>query len=215
MAFRWIPMVMALTAGLAACATAGRGDPNTIRPITTTTPVTVAASTTVTTTPPTTSTSTSTTQSTTSTTQAEDPQAATKQHIADVVVAARTAFLEAGTEPVNPEDPVLATVYSGEKLKDIQGSLRRLQEGDLAYRRTEADLEDVTVVAIELPRPEEATAIACVTSDVVKYETGTGEIVNDDVGSILAAYFLRRDGSRWVVTDIQIVERFPGEVGCQ
>jgi len=212
MAFRWIPMVLALTAGLTACAAAGRGDPNTIEPITTT-PVTVAASTTVTTAPPTTTSTTTTTGSTTST-QVEDPQAATKQEIAEVVVAARTAVLEASYEPVDPNYPALLATHTTTAAKALSDSLSELANTNRAYRESDSDLESLTVVTVVVRSDTEATAVTCVTSDAVEYDTESGEVLNDDLVSRLVAFNLVQEDRGWVIETADTVSTYPGATEC-
>ena len=213
MAFRWIPMVLALTAGLTACAAAGRGDPNTIRPITTT-PVTVAASTTVTTAPPTTTSTTTTTGSTTST-QVEDPQAATKQEIAGLVVKARQAFLDAAADPVNPELPELSELYGEPILTEVRDALVELRDEPAAYRRSAADLESITPVAAELTSDVDAAVIACIVTDIVVYNPGTEEVIDDSIVALLRTYILKELDGKWLVVDIQLIDRLPGATSCQ
>ena len=212
MAFRWIPMVLALTAGLTACAAAGPGDPNTIEPITTTTPVTVAASTTVTTAPPTTS--TSTTQPTTSTTQADDPQAATKQEIADLVVKARQAFLDAAADPVNPDSESLSLYYAGSKLLEIRRALQDLVDSGQAIRPAPANKEIVIPVAVQLTDETEGIVIACVASDSIIYEVASEVILDDSTTSFLRSIDVRYVDGRWYVVDITTIDTFEDQLGC-
>ena len=213
MAFRWIPMVLALTV-VSACATAGRGDPNTIEPITTTTPVTVAASTTVTTTPPTTtSTSTTTTGSTTST-QAEDPQAATKQQIADVVVEAQELYVQAIFDPAGFDLTELGQYYEDPKLAQLEELLNELVSKDQVFKPTPANQEKVLVETVQMVSPAEALAIVCVTSDSIRVDRTTESVLDDSVMSFLVSFNLSLREGTWRIFESSVVDRYPDQLSC-
>ena len=214
MTFRWIPVVLTVTAALlaASCSDPGRGDPEAIRPIPTTTPVTTTSSTTTTTTLATTTTSSSSTSTTT--TQPVDPEAATKQEIAQVVIDAREAILEAGYEPVDPTYPAIRESFTEYGAKAIVEALSAMKADGRAFRKTDEDLETVIVLTVELPFENEAVAIACVISDAVEFDVSTGRIVNDDLGSRLVSYKLVNDGGTWLINTADTLARYPGVASC-
>ena len=212
MAFRWILMVLALTAGLTACTAAGRGDPNTIGPITTTTPVTVAASTTVTTAPPTTSTTTTT--GPTTSTQAQDPQAATKQEIADVVVKARQDFLEAVYDPSNFDTSLLQQRHTEREVTHTSEVIQGLRDDDLFGRPAAEDLEHVTVVSVVVEDSSHAVAVACVVSNTEIVSRISGETVNDTLSAELNAYYVLLEGDSWKIDRIENLSREEDRTAC-
>ena len=215
MAFRWILMVLALTAGLAACAAAGRGDPNTIGPITTTPVTTTVASTTVTTTPPTTtSTSTTTTGSTTSTTQAQDPQAATKQQIADVVVEAQELYVQAIFDPAGFDLTELGQYYEDPKLAQLEELLNELVSKDQVFKPTPANQEKVLVETVQMVSPAEALAIVCVTSDSIRVDRTTESVLDDSVMSFLVSFNLSLREGTWRIFESSVVDRYPDQLSC-
>ena len=213
MAFRWIPMVLALTAGLSGCAAAGRGDPNTIGPITTTTPVTVAASTTVTTAPPTTTSTTTTTGSTTST-QVEDPQAATKQQIADVVVEAQELYVQAIFDPAGFDLTELGQYYEDPKLAQLEEQLNELVSKDQVFKPTPANQEKVLVETVQMVSPAEALAIVCVTSDSIRVDRTTESVLDDSVMSFLVSFNLSLREGTWRIFESSVVDRYPDQLSC-
>ena len=217
MTFRWIPVVLTVTAALlaASCSNPGRGDPEAIRPIPTTTPVTTTSSTTTSTTATTLATTTTSSSTSTTTTQAFDPEAATKQEIADVVVKAREAYLRAGTYPVDPELPELSQYYSTEHAAFLTDRLRQLKAQGLAYRSSDRNIESITVVAVQLVNDTEAAALACLVSDVIEYRVETSEITDDSVFAELRTYIVTLDGERWTVSEIQLVQQFDGAESCE
>jgi len=203
MTFRWIPVVLIVTAALlaASCSDPGRGDPETIRPIPTTAPVTTTSSSTTTTT--TLATTTTTSSTSTTTTQAVDPEAATKQEIADVVVQSRRAYLQnVYNLPPSPTQE-FRSFYTEDLIARTASILDDLRNAGLRTKAATPDLESITVGAVEIISNSEAVAVACVVSNSIVYDPTTGAIENDDLSARLNSYFLIKRDSSWLVDRIQ------------
>ncbi len=213
MTFRWIPVVLTVTAALlaASCSDPGRGDPEAIRPIPTTTPVTTS-STTATTLATTTSSSSSTTSTTT--TLPVDPEAATKQEIADVVVKAWEAYIEASNFPVQPDLPALELYYTPALAEETKSELENLISEGLAYRPSQRDIESISVLDIEMVSNSEAAVVTCLVSDAIEFRPATNEVTNDSTSAILRSYIVARNGDRWKVSAYQLIQRFEGAESC-
>ena len=215
MAFRWIPMVLALTVGLSACAAAGRGDPNTIEPITTTPVTTTVAPTTDTTAHPTTTTTTTTTAPpTTTTTQTQDPQAATKQQIADLVVMARQDFLDAVYDPSNFDTSMLQQRHTEREITHTSEVIQGLRDDELFGRPAPEDLEHVTVVSVVFEDSSHAVAVACVVSNTEIVSRISGETVNDTLSAELNAYYVLLEGDSWKIDHIENLSREEDRSAC-
>ncbi len=209
---RWIPMVMATAIAAAGCAGAGRGDPTAIRPIITTASTT--PTTTTTPTAPTTTTSAATTTTTTTTTEVEDPQATTKQEIADTVIRARQAFLEAVYAPAEFDPLQFGVNHTEREITHTSELIQGLVDDHLVGRAADTDLESITVISVQIEGQQHAVAIACVVSNTVIFTEDTDAVVNDTLSAELNAYHLVLVGQTWKVDRIENVSRAEGESSC-
>lgn len=173
---------------------------------------------------PTSSSSTSSTTSTTdrpiSTTQTGDTSTSTSAPAGDVEALVADRYLEfwdarfeANTDPVDPDNPRLRDLATGEQLANVIDETQRRKDAGLAFREADDSVKErrVRVVTVE---EDVATLQDCATNDDVVYRVATGEVVDDSVVTRNISAEMHLVDGQWRLAGAQELQKWEGVAGC-
>jgi hypothetical protein len=123
------------------------------------------------------------------------------------------AYLEASSEPVNPDLPELQALMSGGHQQVVTRNLRNMQANALAVRERENSQFRNVLETVELADAA-ARFTACSYDDLVTYDVATGEPVDASVATKSLEGRMVFEDDRWKVAQLEIVSRELGSDQC-
>lgn len=167
-----------------------------------------------------TSSTTSTTDRPTSTAQTGDTSTSTSAPAGDVeaLVADRylefwNARFEANTDPVDPDNPRLRDLATGEQLANVIDETQRRKDAGLAFREADDSVKERRIRVVDV-QGEVATLQDCATNDDVVYRVATGEVVDDSVVTRNISAEMRLVDGQWRLAGAQELQKWEGVAGC-
>ena len=163
---------------------------------------------------------TATTDRLTSTTQTGDTSTSTSAPADDVEALVADRYLEfwdarfeANTDPVDPDNPRLRDLATGEQLANVIDETQRRKDAGLAFREADGSVKErrVRVVNVE---GDVATLQDCATNDDVVYRVATGEVVDDSVVTRNISAEMRLVDGEWRLAGAQELQKWEGVAGC-
>ena len=163
---------------------------------------------------------TSTTDRPSSTTQTGDTSTSTSAPADDVEALVADRYLEfwdarfeANTDPVDPDNPRLRDLATGEQLANVIDETQRRKDAGLAFREADDSVKErrVRVVNVE---GDVATLQDCATNDDVVYRVATGEVVDDSVVTRNISAEMRLVDGQWRLAGAQELQKWEGVAGC-
>ncbi|HKA84900.1 MAG TPA: hypothetical protein VKD21_13605 [Acidimicrobiales bacterium] len=154
---------------------------------------------------------------TTATSSASAPSTSTTDPSAEVEAAYLAywdAYLKASSEPVKPDLPELQALMTGDHQRAVARNLRNLQGSGRAVRERENSRYRNVFERADFADEAEASFSACSYDDLVTYDVGTGEPVDDSVATKWLEGQMVREGAAWKVARLEIVRREPGRDQC-
>lgn len=117
------------------------------------------------------------------------------------------------TSDPNPDDPELARLASEPVLGTIRDSLTTQETENQVWQEGDGTSHDVISASVE--NPTTATVIACAVESDRLIDRDDGSVVR---GGRLTTRTLQvtvlRSGNRWTVSEVETLERVPGDVEC-
>jgi hypothetical protein len=117
------------------------------------------------------------------------------------------AYLEASSEPVNPDLPELQALMTGDHQRAVTHNLEDLQGRNLAVREREDSRYRNVIESLEFANDATATFTACSYDDLVTYDVVTGESVDDSADTKRLEGQMVYEGDHWKVARLEIVGR--------
>jgi hypothetical protein len=124
------------------------------------------------------------------------------------------AYMEATTEPVDPELPAMQELVTSDHQRVVTRNLEDRQARGEAVRRPAGSQATHEIQSAELQPDGSVKIIECEVDDAVVYVVATGAVIDDAVVTKLAtADMVEVDGS-WRVAHSEVVQRWQGVVEC-
>jgi hypothetical protein len=169
------------------------------------------------------SSTTSTTDRQTSTTQTGDtPSTSTSTSapvddvealVADRYLEFWDARFEANLDPVDPDNPRLRDLATGEQLANVIDETQRRKDAGLAFREADDSVKERRIRVVDV-QSEVATLQDCATNDDVVYRVATGEVVDDSVVTRNISAEMRLVDGQWRLAGAQELQKWEGVAGC-
>ncbi len=120
---------------------------------------------------------------------------------------------EANRPPVNPSDPRLGQLATGQQLENVRLETEQRRDQGLAIRRPETSLYERRVKLINL-EGDTAELQDCVTNDGIVYRVATGEVVDSSVVTRSLTVTMRLVDGAWKLADTRVLQEWEGVAGC-
>lgn len=120
---------------------------------------------------------------------------------------------EANRPPVNPSDPRLGQLATGQQLENVRLETEERRDQGLALRRPETSLYERRVKLINL-EGDTAELQDCVTNDGIVYRVATGEVVDSSVVTRSLSATMRLVDGAWKLADTRVLQEWEGVAGC-
>jgi hypothetical protein len=124
------------------------------------------------------------------------------------------AYMEATTEPVDPELPAMQELVTSDHKRVVTRNLEDRQARGEAVRRPAGSQATHEIQSAELQPDGSVKIIECEVDDAVVYVVATGAVIDDALVTKLAtADMVEVDGS-WRVAHSEVIQRWQGVVEC-
>jgi hypothetical protein len=124
------------------------------------------------------------------------------------------AYMEATTEPVDPQLPAMQQLMTGDHQRVVTRDLDdRQARGEAARLPANSHLRH-EVLSAELQPDGSVRITECEVNDAIIYDVVSGAVINDDVVTKLATATMVNEGGSWKIADSVVVRRWPGAVEC-
>jgi hypothetical protein len=144
------------------------------------------------------------------TTTTADPRA----EVEEAYLAYWDAYLEASSEPVNPNLAGLQVLMTGDHKRAVTRNLQDLQGNAWAVRERENSRYRNVIETLEFADGSTARITACSYDDLITYDVVTGEPVDDSAATKWLEGQMVHEGNLWKVAQLQIVRRENGNDQC-
>ncbi len=204
-------VVACLCAALAACS--GGANSDEIVELTTTSPAVESTTAPSSTTSPTTTeapTTTTTEPQTTSTTTAEDLAA----EIEADLQAGRDLESQTLHDPSSFDEQALGRYFSPTAIERLRMRLDGRTQDGTASRPGPTETDIIEVESVSVLESGSALVVFCLSNDAVIYDVNSGEVVNDDAGSIRSSRTVSQIGGTWRTDETTHLESFEA-FGCE
>jgi hypothetical protein len=116
-------------------------------------------------------------------------------------------------DPPNPDHPDLATYRTGEALEQSKANVQERKDlGQVVRLPDEPEyMHDPRVESVD---GDVAVVRDCSVDDSLLVEVGTGQVLNDDVATVLWETHVAREGGEWKVSANYVTQEWEGVAGC-